>query len=496
MCWQPGSACRSLCCCGAAVALSLRGNLLPPSLCLAWVAGPAATLPSTFSACGVLQPLTGLSSQHFIARSPPSPASRPAAVLGVCGNSSDALGGRGVATYVSIGRAGPVVAAALARPLTLAQPLLVHPLVVKGLAAGNVALQWRWMPWALPVSTAPCRVALAVMPPAHGAGRTTSPCAPTLTPTWPARCKGRFPLSGFRPSVGSAGLSVSCRHGIHPTCRPAARAAAATDAPRTGSVDDLPTFDAIQAGGVRTLRHVPAAARSLWGRALSHALASVAHHNDERAWREFLMLPQCVLCPPPRGGRRHHKAAAAYTQDRLQRWLEGDRRALWEDRHQAPQSALRKRSAAQQRELAVALTREGFDRKACNALVQEGLCPETPDTAEALRVLHPEQPAVSVNASALPLAQEVSPDEVAKALRAFSVDTAPGPSGLRIQHLREARQPGETLALVEQLAAVVNLLARGLAHPSAAPVLAGASLVAVPKPKGGIRPIAIGEVLA
>ena len=110
-------------------------------------------------------------------------------------------------------------------------------------------------------------------------------------------------------------------------------------------------------------------------------------------------------------------------------------------------------------------------------------------------MLHPEQPAVSVNASALPLAQEVSPDEVAKALRAFPVDTAPGPSGLRIQHLREARQPGETLALVEQLAAVVNLLARGLAHPSAAPVLAGASLVAVPKPKGGIRPIAIGEVL-
>ena len=94
--------------------------------------------------------------------------------------------------------------AALARPLTLAQPLLVHPLVVKGLAAGNVALQWRWMPWALPVSTAPCRVALAVMPPAHGAGLSTSPCAPTLTPTWPARCKGRFPLSGFRPSVGSA----------------------------------------------------------------------------------------------------------------------------------------------------------------------------------------------------------------------------------------------------------------------------------------------------
>ena len=257
-----------------------------------------------------------------------------------------------------------------------------------------------------------------------------------------------------RKRCSVCGLSVSCRHGIHPTCRPAARAAAATEAPRTDSADDLPPFAAIQASGVRTLRHVPATARSLWGRALSHALASVAHYNDERAWREFLMLPQCVLCSPPRGGRKHHKATAAYTKDRLQRWLEGDRR--------------------------------GF---------VGGLCPETPEAADALRELHPGQPAVAVDTAALPLAQEVSPDEVAKALRAFPADTAPGPSGLRVQHLREARQPGETLALMEQLAAVVSLLARGQACAAAAPVLAGAALVAVPKPKGGVRPIAIGEVV-
>ena len=298
-----------------------------------------------------------------------------------------------------------------------------------------------------------------------------------------------------RQRCGVCGLSVSCRHSIHPTCRPAARAAVDGGTPRAGSVHDLPSFSAIQAGGVRTLRHVPAAARSLWGKALSHALADVAQCNDERAWREFLMRPQCVLCSPPRGGRKHHKAAAAYTKDRLQRWLEGDRQALWEDRHRPARGAPRKRSAEQRRELATALAREGFDRKACDALVAEGLCPDTPETAEALRALHPSQPAVAVDTAALPLAHEVVPDEVAKALRAFPVDTAPGPPGLRVQHLRKARQPGDTLVLMEQLAAVVNLLARGQACAAAAPVLAGASLVAVPKPKGGVRPIAIGEVM-
>ena len=59
---------------------------------------------------------------------------------------------------------------------------------------------------------------------------------------------------------------------------------------------------------------------------------------------------------------------------------------------------------------------------------------------------------------------------MARALRSFPADTAPGPSGLRVQH-------------------------QGQVCPAIAPVLAGAGLVAVPKPNGGVRPIAVGEIL-
>ena len=51
------------------------------------------------------------------------------------------------------------------------------------------------------------------------------------------------------------------------------------------------------------------------------------------------------------------------------------------------------------------------------------------------------------------------------------------------------------VTLLDQLTAVVNLLAQGRACPSIAPLLAGAGLVALPKPSGGIRPIAVGELL-
>ena len=84
---------------------------------------------------------------------------------------------------------------------------------------------------------------------------------------------------------------------------------------------------------------------------------------------------------------------------------------------------------------------------------------------------------------------------VATALRSFPSATAPGCSGLRVQHIREAMPAGVGDGLLDQLVAVVNLLVQGRACPAVAPFLAGANLVALPKPSGGVRPIAIGEVL-
>ena len=207
------------------------------------------------------------------------------------------------------------------------------------------------------------------------------------------------------------GMSVSCRHGVHPTLTALVREA---------------------------LAH---AARHLWDRVLSRALAAAAQYNDERSWKELLMLPQCTLEAPPRGGRKHQRAAAAYTADRLQRWADGERAALWHDRHVPRQGRRGALAAAQRRELAVALVREGFERKACNALLFEGLCDETSATARALQVLHPGQPEPQFSWDALPPALELAPDLVGQVLRAFPADTAPGACGLRVQHLREAGQP-------------------------------------------------------
>ena len=328
------------------------------------------------------------------------------------------------------------------------------------------------------------------------AGRVYCP-VPACRCSDPARARGWANEASMRAHIDAhlAGLwkgtcrLVGCRpeaDGVHPTCRPEARAAAV----ETDNMDvdglALPCFEAIQAGRTRTLRHVPLAARHAWNQVLTRALAAVVHHNSVETWLELLMLPQCVLCAPGRGGRRHRKAAAAFTLDRLQRWQEGERLSLWESRPCCRASRPGPLTPEERRDIATSLGREGFDRKACAALLSKGLCPQTEETARSLAALHPHRPLPAVPAiTDLPLAPCMAPELVARCLRAFPAETAPGPSGLRVQHLRDACFAGGTDNFVAQLTAVVELLAQGRAPTAVAPVLAGASLVALPKPAGG-----------
>ncbi|CAE8581495.1 unnamed protein product [Polarella glacialis] len=93
------------------------------------------------------------------------------------------------------------------------------------------------------------------------------------------------------------------------------------------------------------------------------------------------------------------------------------------------------------------------------------------------------------------MAPDISADLVENVMRSFPLDCAAGLSGLRIQHLFDAKTPDQGDSMTEQLAEVVHLLARGLAPRDLAQHLAGAGLMALEKATGGVRRIAIGEIL-
>ncbi len=118
------------------------------------------------------------------------------------------------------------------------------------------------------------------------------------------------------------------------------------------------------------------------------ALAKTVAHNTLEAWAELAMLPKATLCPPPRRGKRHAKASAAYNVDRLTRWLHGEAAALWSDLPvlRPAKSGPDTREARQRR--ATAFAQEGWDRKACSALVDGAICKPSAKLLAEMKRLH------------------------------------------------------------------------------------------------------------
>lgn len=89
-------------------------------------------------------------------------------------------------------------------------------------------------------------------------------------------------------------------------------------------------------------------------------------------------------------------------------------------------------------------------------------------------------------------------EEVGRAIKSIPCGSAEGPDGLRPQHLKDmiGRSAGTCApCLLRALTSFINLVLEGSTAPSACPFFFGASLVALEKTGGDIRPIAVGCTL-
>ena len=197
---------------------------------------------------------------------------------------------------------------------------------------------------------------------------------------------------------------------------------------------------------------------------------------------------------------------------RIRKWERGDISELWEEvvsstsskkRHKVKGKSERSESSreslhtinARRAKLA---TQAGQYRKGIQSLTSEGLAPITDSSLEDILAKHPQyisSPFLSfVSSSPFHSCSRL----VSKVLRSFPSDSAPGPSLLRANHLKEAVLcPSAACGArcLQAITKVVNLLADGRVPEVVASHLCGATLLAVKKKKGGLRPIAVGEVL-
>ena len=142
------------------------------------------------------------------------------------------------------------------------------------------------------------------------------------------------------------------------------------------------------------------------------------------------------------------------------------------------------------------LVRDGEYSKAAKALLSCDLAPCNQDTLQIMKNKHPQAPIPTFTPHPSEPPLQLSTQQVVKGIKSFKKGSALGPSGLRAEHLKAAITVGVNATKVEgAITGFINLLLAGGLPAEVAPYFCGAKLHGGIKKDGGIRPIAVGEVL-
>ncbi|XP_062512774.1 uncharacterized protein LOC134188624 [Corticium candelabrum] len=252
---------------------------------------------------------------------------------------------------------------------------------------------------------------------------------------------------------------------------------------------------------VQTVTHVPKSVRPLLSVVLAKELRC-ACEGGLWGFARLFMLAKATLRCPPRGGRKKRYVVKEILSSRLQRWLDGDILSLWLDvkaeTNPCHVSLNSSNTATTNTRRSLRLASEGRYSDALQALGSRGCASH--DSSEALEELANRHPVHDLPAwlEEVPPSLVVDSQEVISALEAFPNGSSPGYSHLRAQHLIDAIRGcnvPEAQSCLENLTRLMCLLLSGKLDRNISPFLSGAPLTALQKKAGGIRPIAVGEVL-
>ena len=257
---------------------------------------------------------------------------------------------------------------------------------------------------------------------------------------------------------------------------------------------------------VFTLQHVPKGAHDTWSGLVTTELNSIlSSPSNMNSWRKFMMLAKCILVNP--SGRHFPGETFKNYKDRVKRWFEGDFTGLWaeviDDESKASHKLKKSNSSfnslrSNNAHCACRAVQDGLFSKAIQALSSNGLAKATLEVRDELLMKHPQAPPPQLPVGTPPNTAQISDTTVLNCLKSFLPGSAPGPTDLRANHLKEAilcPTPSRASSALQSISKIVNLLCSGQAPPDLMPHLCGATLLASQKKDGGHHPIAVGEVL-
>ena len=253
------------------------------------------------------------------------------------------------------------------------------------------------------------------------------------------------------------------------------------------------------------LKRIPKGARGAAASLLSNLITTVLENRTSlKAWSRLLGFATC-LSNPPRGGRSRNLTTLLLRQ--IESYSTESNRAISTSIEIEPKPSTR---LLRSRDIAKANPSEKPEAIAKRASVKledgdvrgairilsssETIAPRDAATFETLKTLHPPRPPdrrPSPTTSTPPI--HVTPISVKKAIMSFPNGSAGGPDGLRPRHLKDLLIGAEDdHPLLQKITELINILLDGSTPPQVRPILFGASLTAIRKQAGGIRPIAVG----
>ena len=182
---------------------------------------------------------------------------------------------------------------------------------------------------------------------------------------------------------------------------------------------------------------------------------------------------------------------------RFERWKSGDQAGLWFEAASMKQA--KKQNNDSMETLAVRANSpclQGQFGRALKILSSDGVDPDNKETLKELMNLHPAEVPPRETDDYISYAYQFDEASVFKQLQSFSNFTAVGPSKMYPEHLLHAvtcSVPDQSNKSITSITKLVNLAGRGQFPSFVAPTFCSASLTALKKTKGGVRPIAVGE---
>ena len=275
----------------------------------------------------------------------------------------------------------------------------------------------------------------------------------------------------------------------------------------------LPSLEEIHTTAIPTHKWPPKAARGEFTREMTALWDRLATNmEDMQLWTKLLMFPLVII--PASAPRTSEQSLGDQVKGRLRRWRAGEAAQLWQEAVQLTEKQPRKRGRKRRgdeenlteeeklrkRNAKRAATKagEGQFTRALQALTSAGMAEHSRQSVKIMREKHPapQNPLGNLpTTDHAPLS--VTSTQVVKAALRFNKGSAGGPSGLRPEHLRVVLQSSNTRrdSAAVALTRLLNNMMAGKVPAPVAPYLCGARLHAGLKKDGGLRPIAVGDLL-